>query len=220
MDFAKAKSIFAEAAALTSVAERAAHLEAVCGGDRELRQQIESWLAAQEQLGNFLQPLNSPPAEADAKVIGTRIGPYRVLEKIGEGGFGIVYLAEQEQPVRRKVALKIIKAGMDTKQVIARFEAERQALAMMDHSHIARVLGAGETEAGRPYFVMELVKGQPITGFCDREKLSVRAHVLQRSTVGLVGKSALACAIAVGRQPPLKLCDACLQARLLECSIR
>src|ERR1019366_7668026 len=100
--------------------------------------------------------------------LGRRIGPYKLLQKIGEGGCGVVYMAEQEKPVRRRVALKIIKLGMDTKSVIARFEAERQALAMMDHPNIARVLDAGATEIGRPYFVMELVHGIRITDYCDQ----------------------------------------------------
>ena len=103
---------------------------------------------------------------------GLRIGRYKLLEKIGEGGFGVVYMAEQVEPVQRKVAFKIIKPGMDTRQVIARFEAERQALALMDHPNIARVLDAGATETGRPYFVMELVKGMPITDYCDQNRLS------------------------------------------------
>ena len=103
---------------------------------------------------------------------GGRIGRYKLLEKIGEGGFGLVYMAEQTEPIQRKVALKIIKAGMDTHAVIARFEAERQALALMDHPNIARVLDAGATEAGRPYFVMELVKGIPITDYCDQYRLA------------------------------------------------
>src|SRR6185436_13022322 len=102
------------------------------------------------------------------EALGTKIGPYKLLEQIGEGGMGAVYMAEQLHPVRRKVALKIIKPGMDTRQVIARFEAERQALAMMDHPNIARVFEAGATEAGRPFFVMELVKGTPITEYCDQ----------------------------------------------------
>src|SRR5207244_2045624 len=104
---------------------------------------------------------------------GTIIGPYKLLEAIGEGGMGVVYMAEQTQPVRRKVALKIIKPGMDTKQVIARFEAERQSLALMDHPNIAKVLEAGATDSGRPYFVMELVKGIPITEYCDQARLSI-----------------------------------------------
>src|SRR5437762_11640519 len=103
---------------------------------------------------------------------GTMIGPYKLLEQIGEGGFGVVYMAEQTEPVRRKVALKIVKPGMDTRQVVARFEAERQALALMDHPNIAKVFDGGATASGRPYFVMELVKGLPITDFCDRHHLT------------------------------------------------
>src|SRR5205807_490936 len=103
---------------------------------------------------------------------GTAIGPYKLLREIGEGGMGAVWLAEQTQPVQRQVALKLVKAGMDSRQVIARFEAERQALALMDHPNIARVLDAGTTEGGRPYFVMELVKGVPITAYCDEQRLS------------------------------------------------
>src|SRR5688572_18932220 len=105
---------------------------------------------------------------------GTIIGRYKLLERIGEGGFGVVYMAEQQFPIRRQVALKVIKAGLDTKQVIARFEAERQALAMMEHENIAKVLDAGATDAGRPYFVMELVHGVPITQYCDANKLPLR----------------------------------------------
>jgi len=113
-----------------------------------------------------------PDSDIAIERTGTMIGRYKLLEKVGEGGFGLVYMAEQIEPVQRKVALKVIKAGMDTKEVIARFEAERQALALMDHPNIARVLDAGSTQAGRPYFVMELVKGIPITEFCDLKKLS------------------------------------------------
>src|SRR5204863_3363678 len=108
---------------------------------------------------------------------GDKIGRYKLLQKIGEGGCGIVYMAEQEEPVRRRVALKIIKLGMDTRQVIARFEAERQALAMMEHPNIARVFDAGATETGRPYFVMELVRGIPITDYCDQNKLSTKERL-------------------------------------------
>ena len=103
-----------------------------------------------------------------------QIGPYKLLEQIGEGGMGVVFMAEQTRPVQRRVALKIIKAGMDTRQVVARFEAERQALAMMDHPNIARVLDAGATDMGRPYFVMELVRGVPLTEFCNQNSLSIR----------------------------------------------
>src|SRR5205085_5815884 len=108
---------------------------------------------------------------------GTVIGPYKLLQEIGQGGMGSVFMAEQERPVRRRVALKVIKAGMDSNQVIARFEAERQALALMDHPHIAKVLDAGTTASGRPFFVMELVKGTPITKFCDERKFTPRERL-------------------------------------------
>src|SRR2546422_2395103 len=162
-------------------ADRAAFLDRECSGDVELRQRVESLLQAHERSGEFL---NRPPAEQPAKTFvittsmiavtekaGDRIGRYKVLQQIGEGGCGVVYMAEQEEPVRRRVALKVIKLGMDTKQVIARFEAERQALALMDHPNIAKVLDAGATETGRPYFVMELVRGVPITDYCDQNNL-------------------------------------------------
>jgi serine/threonine protein kinase len=116
---------------------------------------------------------------------GTVIGPYKLLEQIGEGGFGVVFMAEQQQPIRRKVALKVLKPGMDSHQVIARFEVERQALALMDHPNIAKVLDAGQTSRSRPYFAMDLVKGVPITDFCDqsqstpRERLELFVHVCQ-----------------------------------------
>ena len=116
-------------------------------------------------------------AEPIREQVGTAIGPYRLMEQIGEGGFGLVFVAEQERPIRRKVALKIIKPGMDTRDVIARFEAERQALALMDHPNIARVLDAGTTDSGRPYFVMELVRGIPITDYCDQTQLTPRERL-------------------------------------------
>ena len=140
-----------------------------------LRQEVESLLSAyaQAQAGDFLgQTRPLPASDFLIERTGTMIGRYKLLEKIGEGGFGVVYMAEQIEPVQRKVALKIIKPGMDTKEVIARFEAERQALALMDHPNIAKVLDGGATEAGRPYFVMELVKGIPITDYCDQKSLS------------------------------------------------
>src|SRR5262249_1919736 len=108
---------------------------------------------------------------------GQRIGDYKLLEKIGEGGCGVVYVAEEEQPVRRLVAIKVIKLGMDTKHVLARFEAERQALALMEHPHIAKVFDGGATAAGRPFFVMELVKGIPITRYCDEKRLDTRQRL-------------------------------------------
>src|SRR5262245_53201422 len=161
----QAKSIFGKALAMDAAEERAAYLEQACGGNAALRAEVESLLAALENAGDFLkQPaVARTVATVDYEPIsegpGTVIGPYKLLQLSGEGGFGVVYMAEQERPVRRKVALKIIKPGMDTREVIARFEAERQALALMDHPNIARVLDAGATESGRPYFVMELVKG-------------------------------------------------------------
>src|SRR5262249_27035040 len=122
-------------------------------------------------------PMHTTPQGDASKVLGTRIGPYKLLQQIGEGGFGIVYMAEQEKPVHRRVALKIIKPGMDSVQVIARFEAERQALALMDNQNIAKVLDAGNTQTGRSFFVMELVHGIPITSYCDDNHLTVRERL-------------------------------------------
>jgi len=126
---------------------------------------------------SLLPAEESPKSDFVIELPGTMIGRYKLLEKIGEGGFGVVFMAEQVEPVQRKVALKIIKAGMDTKEVIARFEAERQAIALMDHPNIARALDAGATEAGRPYFVMELVRGIPITDYCDQKQLATRERL-------------------------------------------
>jgi hypothetical protein len=170
--------IFFAAREVTNAEDRAAYLDRVCRDDEELRRRVERLLDAQSKVGSFLEapppaPTVSVNGVAPTEGSGAVIGPYKLLEPIGEGGMGVVYMAEQVQPIRRKVALKIIKPGMDTKQVIARFEAERQALALMDHPNIARVLDAGATESGRPYFVMELVRGIPITEYCDREKLSI-----------------------------------------------
>src|SRR5262245_23025323 len=138
--------------------ERAAYLDQACGEDPAVRQRVEALLRAQAAAGSFLQ---TPPAgpsatveEAVREVAGVLIGPYKLLEPIGEGGMGTVWMAQQQEPVKRLVALKLIKAGMDSRQVLARFEAERQALALMDHANIARVLDGGTTDAGRPYFVM------------------------------------------------------------------
>ena len=168
-----AKEIFAEALALIEPAERRAYLDRACGGNLALRDEVESLLHAHGQAGNFLaQPMPPPQPDLTAERTGTRIGRYKLLERIGEGGFGVVWMAEQEEPVRRRVALKIIKLGMDTKEVVARFEAERQALAMMDHPNIASVFDGGATDTGRPYFVMELVKGIPVTDYCDTNKLT------------------------------------------------
>src|SRR4029079_2388026 len=147
-----------------------------CTGDSALRQRVEILIQADDSPDSVLQlkPLATsafcPPSEAPGHVI----GPYKLLQQIGEGGMGVVFMAEQTEPLQRTVALKIIKPGMDTRQVIARFEAERQAVAMMDHPNIAKVLDAGTTDSGRPYFVMELVKGVPITKYCDEKHLALR----------------------------------------------
>jgi serine/threonine protein kinase/tetratricopeptide (TPR) repeat protein len=176
------EELFSAALERETPAERAAFLAGACDAEPALRASVEELLRAHDQAGSFLDTpavdpnatlASSPTSESP----GTKIGRYKILQGIGEGGFGSVYMAEQEEPVRRKVALKIIKLGMDTKQVIARFEAERQALALMDHPNIAKVLDAGATETGRPYFVMELVKGVRITEYCDQSKLSTRARL-------------------------------------------
>jgi hypothetical protein len=167
------KEIFTHALSIRVPGQRDAYLAGACHGDPALREQVESLLAAAERAGDFLEgTVQVGPGDGPLERAGSVIGRYKLLEEIGQGGFGVVYMAEQVEPVRRKVALKIIKAGMDTREVIARFEAERQALALMDHPNIARVLDAGATETGRPYFVMELVRGIPITEYCDKENLS------------------------------------------------
>jgi WD40 repeat protein/serine/threonine protein kinase len=172
-DSERIKEIFAQALRCRTAAERESILAEACQGDIELRHQVETLLQAHEKAGDFLaQTMKLPMVEFESERMGSVIGRYKLLEKIGEGGFGVVYMAEQQEPVQRKVALKIIKAGMDTREVIARFEAERQALALMDHPNIAKVLDAGTTEAKRPYFVMELVRGIPITDYCDEKNLS------------------------------------------------
>jgi tetratricopeptide (TPR) repeat protein len=158
---------------------RAAYLDQACGSDAKLRAEIESLLHAHDATGGFLEdvPAGTDPTEdyqPIAECPGTVIGPYKLMEQIGEGGMGLVFVAEQQHPIRRKVALKIIKPGMDTREIIARFEAERQALALMDHPNIARVFDAGTTESGRPYFVMELVRGLTIVDYCDSRQLATR----------------------------------------------
>jgi tetratricopeptide (TPR) repeat protein/serine/threonine protein kinase len=167
------KTIFLQALEIVAEADRAAYLDRACGKDRELRTMVEALLVAHHRR----QPLLDMTADEPLSPLGTQIGPYKLLQQIGEGGMGVVYMAEQKQPVERRVALKIIKPGMDSGQVIARFEAERQALAMMDHPNISKVLDAGTTESGRPYFVMELVKGQPITQYCDEHHLTPRQRL-------------------------------------------
>jgi serine/threonine-protein kinase len=172
------QSVFAEALDIQDRQAQAAFLDRVCAGNPGLRENVESLLSAYGA-GAFLEsPAPVPFSTVDKSICterpGTIVGPYKRLEQIGEGGFGVVFMADQQLPLRRKVALKVIKPGMDSKQVIARFEAERQALALMDHPHIARVLDAGTTDSGRPYFAMELVRGTPITQFCDDNRLTLR----------------------------------------------
>jgi serine/threonine protein kinase len=171
------KSIFGRAAEIAGPIERAVFLDQACAGHPAIRAEVENLLGALEAAGSFMAapaPLAAQTAPGTADGVGAAIGPYRLMEQIGEGGMGLVFVAEQHEPVRRKVALKVIKPGMDSRQVVARFEAERQALALMDHPNIAKVLDAGTTDAGRPYFVMELVKGIPITDYCDARNLPAK----------------------------------------------
>ncbi len=178
----RANELFLKALELGSAAERQQFLDGACGGDTGLRSEVEALLQASARAGSFLDAPaaaavvtigDAPVIEPPAKVI----GPYKLLQQLGEGGMGTVFMAEQTQPVQRKVALKIIKPGMDSRQVIARFEAERQALALMDHPNIAKVFDAGTTATGRPYFVMELVKGVPITRYCDEHRLTPKQRL-------------------------------------------
>ncbi len=191
------RTLFLDALEIENLQQREAFLSRICGHDAELRREVEELLAAEALSGRFLpktpavlgsaapvleladamSPLGAITADPPTEKPGDKIGRYRLLQWIGEGGCGVVYMAEQETPVRRNVALKVIKLGMDTRQVIARFEAERQALALMDHPHIARVLDAGSTETGRPYFVMELVHGIKITHYCDQNELNTRERL-------------------------------------------
>jgi len=173
------EEIYSAALERGSEAERAAYLDGACGDDHVVRDRVEALLKAHEDAGDFLDvpTIDTDVTLADSPLTerpGTVIGRYKLLEKIGEGGMAVVYMAEQKRPIRRKTALKIVKLGMDTREVIARFEAERQALAIMNHPNIAKVLDAGATQTGRPYFVMELVKGVSITNYCDKNKLSTQ----------------------------------------------
>lgn len=167
------EAIFDMARRIDSAELRADYVEQACAGDSNLKHRVAGLLEIHAKQESFLEnPAIEPTAALSVtEKAGDQIGPFRLLQKIGEGGFGVVYMAEQTSPVRRRVALKIIKAGMDSSEIIARFEAERQALAMMEHPNIARVLDGGTTESGRPYFVMELVKGIALTEFCDENQL-------------------------------------------------
>src|SRR5579872_6938674 len=177
----KAKSIFLAALEFASEDERQEYLKETCGEDASLRREVDDLLSHHGKLGTFLQsPVRATDVtndELSGVRPGTVIGSYKIMEQIGEGGMGLVFVAEQHHPVRRKAALKVIKPGMDSRQVIARFEAERQALALMDHPNIAKVLDGGETSSGRSYFVMELVKGVPITEYCDQNQLIPRERL-------------------------------------------
>src|SRR5215467_9694085 len=164
-------------------ASRVAYVRDRCGDDEELRREVESLLASDTQTGSLLDnPLMetatgvSPPS-ASLPAQNDSFGPYVPVRVLGEGGMGTVYLARQQQPIRREVALKVVKLGMDSRQVLERFEIERQALALMDHPNVARVLDAGTSDRGRPYFVMEFVEGVPITQYCDSKALSTRERL-------------------------------------------
>ncbi|HUQ72674.1 MAG TPA: serine/threonine-protein kinase [Planctomycetaceae bacterium] len=175
------REIFVTAIQEDDASRRQILLDEACGTNAALRRRVEELLRVYDKVGSFLQEPVADVAAAisqpSACLLGTLIGPYKLLQQIGEGGMGTVYMAEQTYPVQRKVALKLIKPGLDSRQVIARFEAERQALALMDHPNIARVLDANTTEAGQPYFVMELVHGLPITTYCDERRLSPRQRL-------------------------------------------
>lgn len=175
------EAIFFAAIEMKSLADLAAYLNQACGDDEILRQRVEALLNARPKLGSFLQgqaaEMVTTLAPIPLETPGTQIGPYRLLQQIGEGGMGVVWMAEQLEPVRRRVALKVIKPGMDSRQVISRFESERQALAMMDHPSIAKVFDAGTTQTGHPYFVMELVHGVPMTKFCQESRFTVRQRL-------------------------------------------
>ena len=182
----KIEQILAEAVEISSASERHEFLRRACGDDTTVWQEVNRLLQNHFDAGTFLDRLPSGVAKIDSEITqvvdnslvpGTQIGPYKLLQQLGEGGFGVVFMAEQLEPVRRRVALKVIKPGMDSRQVIARFEAERQALAVMDHPNIARVLDGGTTESGRPYFVMELLRGTPITQYCDANSLSIHQRL-------------------------------------------
>jgi len=174
-------SIFNAARQITDPEGRRSYLDQSCTGAQGLRARLEALLRIYDEERSFLEaPADEIRAVLDAPVCegpGAQIGPYKLLEQIGEGGFGVVFMAEQFRPIRRLVALKIVKPGMDTRQVVARFESERQALALMGHPNIAQIIDGGQTDTGRPYFVMELVKGVPITEFCDKNHMDAEQRL-------------------------------------------
>ena len=177
------EEVFAQAVTLPS-AQRATYLQMACEGQPELRAQVERLLVAHADTAFMQRPADGPKLHRGAALAlpipeepGEQVGNYKLVQKLGEGGFGTVWMADQLEPIRRRVALKIVKVGMDTEEVIARFEAERQALALMDHPNIARVFDAGATAAGRPFFVMELVRGVAITRYCDDNRLTAGARL-------------------------------------------
>ena len=182
-EISPAEQLFFAALQLASPVDRAAYLDRACGGDAALRDRVLGMLAAHPKVGDFLEPpgptVTDAPAgsgttaHAPAAGAGTVLaGRYTLTEKIGEGGMGEVWAGRQSDPVKRRVAVKLVKAGMDSRAVLARFDAERQALALMDHPNIAKILDGGLTGSGVPFFVMELVHGVPITEYCDRHKLT------------------------------------------------
>jgi serine/threonine protein kinase len=190
-DLQRARQLFLHAVGQLPPAEWDSYVAQACGPDLDLAQLVRRFLQVHRDAGSFLEqpalalagtgPFTSAAADQPAVAPegpGTTIGPYKLIQPLGEGGMGAVWMAQQTEPVKRLVALKLIKPGMDSKQVLARFEAERQALALMDHPHIAKVLNADATAAGRPYFVMELVKGVPITKYCDDQRRQHRASSL------------------------------------------
>ena len=184
-----AKAVVERAEQLADADERRAFIELACANNAELHKRVEALLHAAEEAsslgdqptacatsviapGQWVDPHKL--LETPVETVGSSVGPYKLLQQIGEGGMGVVFKAEQHEPMRRLVAVKVIKAGMDSREVVARFEAERQALALMDHPNIAKVFDANTTSSGRPYFVMELVKGIPITRYCDEQRLTLR----------------------------------------------
>jgi eukaryotic-like serine/threonine-protein kinase len=180
-DLQRARELFMHAVGHLPPERWDSYIAEACGTDVELERQVKHFLEVHRKAGSFLEQPAAElggtntfvPSQTLSETVGTVIGSYKLLERIGEGGFGLVFMAEQQQPIRRKVAIKVLKPGMDTRQVIARFEAERQALALMDHPNIAQIFDGGQTVSGRPYFVMELVKGAAITEFCDQNRLTL-----------------------------------------------